>query len=104
MSKGKDFELKLARLIRQKGFKAGRDSKSGGSWWQRSDLRTPDLPVHIEAKDQATIKVREWFAQAASGTYNRTPVVVFKADHEILACIRFNDLLDLYKEIADKKS
>lgn len=101
--KGRDFELRLGRIIRQKGFRAARDSRSGAGWTQRADVRIPDLPIHIEAKYQENIRVKEWFEQAVNGSFvgNRTPIVVFKADHETLACLRFDDLLNLYKEIKD---
>lgn len=102
-SKGRDFELRLGRIIRQKGFKAARDARSGAGWTQKADIRIPDLPIHIEAKYQENINIKDWFRQAVSGSFvgNRTPIVVFKADHETLATLRFDDLLNLYREIED---
>lgn len=101
--RGRQFEDKVARLIRAKIDKsAKRNAGSHANWQRRSDIYT-QLPLHIEAKDQETIKIKEWFRQADDAAGMKTPVVVYHDDENIMAALRFNDLLDFIAEIADLK-
>lgn len=103
--KGKAFEQKVAAMVRRKADSAAkRDSRSGANWHRRSDIFT-NLPLHIEVKDHETLKPKEWFREASSAaSFNQTPVVVFHSDEEVMAMLRFNDVLDLFVEIADLKA
>lgn len=103
--KGKAFEQKVAAMVRRKADGAAkRDSRSGANWHRRSDIFT-NLPLHIEAKDHDTLKPKEWFREASSAaSFNQTPVVVFHSDEEVMAMLRFDDLLNLFVEIADLKA
>lgn len=103
--KGKAFEQKVAAMVRRKADGAAkRDSRSGANWHRRSDIFT-NLPLHIEVKDHETLKPKEWFREAASAaSFNHTPVVVFHSDEEVMAMLRFDDLLNLFVEIADLKA
>lgn len=101
--RGKRFELRISRLIRKKlRIKVQRDPRSGAGSHQKSDLLDywRELPLHLEFKDQQTVSVKSWFRQAAAGaSYGQAPTVVFAADEEDLAVIRFSDLLDLVAEV-----
>jgi hypothetical protein len=103
--RGKKFELLVAAMVRRKADSAAkRDSRSGANWHRRSDIFT-NLPLHIEAKDHETLKPKEWFREASSAaSFNQTPVVVFHSDEEVMAMLRFDDLLNLFVEIADLKA
>lgn len=103
--KGKAFEQKVAAMVRRKADGgAKRDSRSGANWHRRSDIFT-NLPLHIEVKDHETLKPKEWFREASSAaSFNQTPVVVFHSDEEVMAMLRFDDLLNLFVEIADLKA
>lgn len=103
--RGKTFELKVAAMIRHKlDAGARRDSRSGANWHRQADIFT-SLPLHIECKDQETLKPKEWYRDAASAaSFNQTPVVVFHSDEEVMAMLRFDDLLNLFVEIADLKA
>lgn len=102
-AKGKSFEQRVAGMVRRKAdMLAKRNPGSHTNGARRADVFT-NLPIHIEAKDQETVKIKEWFEQADSVAAGfQTPVVVFRKDEEVLACLRFNDLLDLYAQLADK--
>lgn len=101
--RGKKFELRISRLIRKKlGARVQRDKRSGAGDFQKADVSDyyRELPLHLELKDQQTVKVKEWYRQAAAGaSYGQAPTVVFAADEEDLAVIRFSDLLDLVAEV-----
>lgn len=105
--RGKQFELKVARIIRSKlGARVQRDRRSGAGT-NRSDITNyyNDIPLHLELKDHETIKVKEWFRQAdQSSSFNQTPTLVFACDEEILATLRLSDLVNFVKEIADQKA
>lgn len=100
--KGKGFEQDVAGMIRRKlQIAAVRDSRSGANWHRKSDIFS-ELPIHIEAKDHETVKIKEWYRQAeAAASFNQTPTVVFRADEFILATLEFSQLLDLFVRIAD---
>lgn len=104
--RGKDFELKVAKMIRSKlKIRVQRDKRSGAGI-NKSDISDyySELPLHLEIKDQETIKIKEFFRQAkdSAGT-GISPAVVFKADNEVLVCLRFNDLLNFLAEIKDQQ-
>ena len=105
--RGKLFELKVAKILRSKlGARVTRDRRSGAGI-NKSDISDyyQDIPLHLELKDQETIKVKEWFRQASdAASFNQAPVVVFAADEEVLAVIRFSDLVNFVREIADQKA
>jgi hypothetical protein len=100
--RGKSFEQKVAAMIRRKADKGAlRNAGSHASWHRRSDVFT-NLPLHVECKDHATIKIREWFEQSvAAASANQIPTVVFAKDEEVLVTLRFDDLLNLYAQVAD---
>lgn len=103
--RGKDFETKVAKMIRRiADTGALRNAGSHANWHRRSDVFT-NLPMHIECKDHKTVKIKEWFDQAKSAANGlQIPVVVFAKDEDVLATLKFDDLLNLYKEIADLQS
>lgn len=100
--RGKSFEQKVAAMIRKKADSGAlRNRGSHANWHRRSDVFT-NLPIHVECKDQETVKIKEWFEQAdAAASFTQIPTVVFAKDEEVLACLRFNDLLDLFVQVAD---
>lgn len=105
--RGRNFELKVARILRSKlGAKVTRDSRSGAGT-NKSDISDyyQQIPLHMELKDQETIKPKEWFRQASdAASFTQSPTVVFNADEEVLAIIRFSDLVNFLVEIADQKA
>ncbi len=101
--RGKDFELLVASLIRRKIDKhAQRNKGSHANWHRRSDVYT-ELPIHLECKDHESIRIKEWFTQAADSCMGKIPVVAWQMEQEVLATLRFDDLLNLFVEIADMK-
>lgn len=99
--RGRQFELKVAKVTRAKIDRmAKRNAGSHANWNRRSDVYT-ELPIHIEAKDQETLKPKEWFRQADEAAAGKTPVVVFQMDADLMCLLRYDDLLNLFIEIAD---
>ncbi len=102
--KGKLFEQKVATMIRRKVDPgAKRNNGSHANWNRRSDIFT-NLPFHVEAKDHETLKPKEWFRQAeAAASYTQTPIVAFQMENDVMAMLRFDDVLNFLVEIADLK-
>lgn len=100
-NKGKAWEMAVAKVTRHALDKAAKRNKSSHRGVRRSDIYT-ELPLHIEAKDHETIKVKEWFRQASRAAgLTKTPVVVFRQDEEMMAVVRYTDLLGLMVQIAE---
>lgn len=102
--RGRDFELKVAKIMHHKLKIAVERDKRSGAGWNKSDISDywNELPLHVEIKDQQNIKIQEWFRQSdAAATFTKAPTVVFAVDEEILATLRFSDLLNFLVEIAD---
>jgi len=100
--KGKSLENEVAKLLQKKlGARVSRDKRSGAGSHQKMDLSDfyQDTPLDIECKNHKTIKIKEWWRQALSGaSFSRIPTVVFRTDDEVLATLRFSDLVDLIAE------
>lgn len=103
--KGKSYEQHVAKLLRRKIDKgAMRNKGSHASDVRRSDVFT-NLPLHIEAKHHESIRLKDWIKQAegAKSAY-QTAVVAFRMDEEDYACLKLNDLLDLFVQILDNQT
>jgi Holliday junction resolvase len=100
--KGVSLEKQVAKLLQKKlGARVSRDKRSGAGTHQKMDLNDyfQDTPLDIECKNHKTIKIREWWKQTVSGaSFSRIPTLVFQADDEVLATVRFSDLVDLVAE------
>lgn len=103
-NKGKNFELKVAKLIRQSGLdkNARRRPLSGAEKMVAgyADLIT-SLPFTFELKKQEKVRIWEWFDQARSeASLSRPPVVVFSSNHRPVMCaMEFETFLNLLKKI-----
>lgn len=100
--KGKSLEDEVAKILKKKlGARVSRDKRSGAGSHQKNDITDyfQDTPLDIECKNHATIKIREWWKQTIAGaSFSRVPTLVFQADNEVLATLRFSDLVDLIAE------
>lgn len=103
--KGRAFEMKVAKMIRRKSGDKGamRNKGSHANWNRRSDVFT-NLPIHVEAKHHSNIRIKEWIEQAeAAKSFNETAVVAFDVEGEVMACLKFDELLNLFRQIADQQ-
>jgi hypothetical protein len=107
-TKGRSLELDVAKAIRGKlGVQVTRDKRSGAGDWNKADLQDwyRELPLHVEIKNQATVKIKEWYRQAKGGaSVGQAPTVVFAVDELLLATLSLNDLLDLVAEVKQLRS
>lgn len=107
--KGSDFELKVAKLIRQSGLdkKAQRRPLSGSNKMVAgyADIIST-LPFSFELKKQEKLKIWEWWEQAESeANMNRPPVLVFSSNFRPVMCaLKFEDFLQILKELRDYRN
>ncbi len=106
--KGAWLENQVAAILRKKlGARVQRDKRSGAGPTNRADISDyyQEIPLHLEVKNQETVKVKEWFRQADdAASVGQAPTVVFAMDDELLTIIRFSDLVNFMVEIADQKA
>ena len=97
--KGREFELKVAKLIRDKVDKdCKRMFRSGAVAHFPEDIYTK-LPLHIECKNQEKIKLWKWWDETLSrNRFGKDPVLVITSNHRpILAVVEIEYLLNLLK-------
>ena len=101
--KGKSLETRIAKAVRRIGFPASRNARSGAGELYKADIDSPGFAWSIEAKNQATIKVREWWEQTVSATpiYKNPMLVVALDEYHELAIVRLEDILNLIKTNLD---
>src|SRR4051812_27825271 len=101
--KGESLEKRVAKVLREKlRVRVHRDSRSGAGVVNKSDINDwyRETRLAIEAKAHKTLAIKAWFRQAdAAASSGQIPTVAFQCDEEILACLRFTDLVDLVAEI-----
>lgn len=101
--KGVSLENHIAKVLRKKlGARVERDKRSGAGSHRKMDISDyfQETPFDIEAKNHKTISIKEWMRQAKAGaSIGRIPTVVFKADGDVLACLPFEELVDMATEI-----
>jgi hypothetical protein len=106
--KGVDLEKYIAKTLQKKlGARVTRDKRSGAGSHQKMDISDyyQETPFDIEAKNHKSIAVKEWMRQAKAGSsLSRIPTVVFQADDDVLACVPFDDLVDLAVQIRDLRA
>lgn len=99
--KGRDFELQIAKQIRESGLDqhATRMPRSGAVETLEEDIVT-SLPIHIEVKNHSKWSIHEWFKQAQAGCkQNKIPIVVAKrANDDTYAFLKWSDLIYLMQQ------
>jgi hypothetical protein len=98
--RGRNFELRIARLLRRYGVKAYRNTRSGAGAVYKADIDSPGFRFSLEAKDQKTIKLREWWGQAVSATpsYKLPMLVVATDEYTMLSIVRTEDIMSLIQQ------
>ncbi len=81
--KGHDFEILIAKQLRQAGFDAKRMPRSGAIDGLDSDLFVPELPILWELKKQESWSIGAYMKQAEDNAEktNKLPVVVMSKNN-----------------------
>lgn len=77
-NKGKRFEKYLHEYFKANldGYSHG--TKGSGNGLDKSDINLPQYNIKIEAKNQQTTKLSEWWEQTKSQVFNETPVLAIR--------------------------
>lgn len=104
-NKGKAYELHIAKLVRKKADKGSmRNRGSHTASTHDADVFT-NLPIHIEAKHHENVRIKDWMEQAeAASSFHQTAVVAFRIDDKDYAALNFEDLLNLFVQIAQMQA
>ena len=97
-SKGKRYELELAREFRDRGYDARRTAQYCGNTGDAADVI--GLPnIHVEAKRQEKISIYDWMEQAVRDAKDgNLPAVFFRKNNcDTLVCMRLADWFELYE-------
>ena len=102
--KGRRLELKVAKLIREKGLDKNcrRMPLSGASWSLKADIFT-DLPIAIECKNTEKHSIwKEWGQAQSQVRGNEDAVLMITSNHRpILAIMDISYYLNLLKTVKD---
>lgn len=103
--KGKRFELMIAHIFQDWGYKARRGQQySGGN----GDADIEGVPyLHIECKARETLNAYDFLEQAISDSQHngRIPTVIYKKNNrDILVIQRLEDFLPIYREYESSMS
>jgi hypothetical protein len=103
--KGKAYELHIAKLVRKKADKGSmRNRGSHTASTHDADVFT-NLPIHIEAKHHENVRIKDWVEQAeAASNFHETAVVAFRIDDKDYAVLNFEDMLNLFVQIAQMQA
>ena len=105
--KGKRFEREIAKTLNKKfGSNVRRTPNSGGLSIKGDIMDTQGILSEwsFECKNQEKLNIWKAFDQAAndSAGTRRTPIVVFTKNHDrTLACLEFEDWMNLVKELEE---
>lgn len=106
--KGNLWENKLAKWLAQHGFKAWRDSASGGGSIEKGDIGN-SLDMTIESKAAKRIELASWWKQVdhSASIHKNEPVLFIHQDgmseNEWLVVMHSNDWIEHIKKAKQEK-
>ena len=105
-AKGNRLERDIAAAYRSSGLfpKAQRMPMSGAMAFHKGDIFKGELDEYVdECKNQEKVKIWEFWEQTVNqcGAYDKPVLHISGHYRPILSVIRFEDYIDLRKEIAD---
>lgn len=104
--KGRDFEFKVAKILRKLDPETKRRPRSGANKMVSGygDIYTT-LPFAFELKNHEKITFWKFWEQADSqGSMIRPPALIFTSSYRpIMIAMKLDDWINLYKELLDYK-
>lgn len=97
--KGKEGELEIAKILKDRGYKARRGQQYCGA---NGDADVVGVPgIHIEVKRTETCQPYKYLEQAESDAHDdEIPVVLHRQSRKKwIAILDMEDLLDLFEQI-----
>lgn len=102
-NKGNRFENYLIEILRERLDSKAQRTYGSGSGLDKQDVRLPSFNIEIEAKNQKTIKLIDWWEQCKRQEFGNMAVLVLrnprKAEfQESLVVMGLDDWIELVKK------
>ena len=102
-NKGNRYENHLIEVIREKLDSKAQRTYGSGAGLDKQDIRLPSFNIEIEAKNQKTLKVMDWWEQCKRQEFGNTGVLVFRNPRkpeftESLVIMDLHDWIELVKK------
>jgi hypothetical protein len=102
-NKGNRYENHLIEVLREKLDSKAQRTYGSGSGLDKQDIRLPQFDIEIEAKNQKTLHILDWWEQCKSQEYGNTGVLVFRNPRkpefaENLVVVDLDDWIELVKK------
>lgn len=101
-NKGKRMEKYALDYIRENVDAHAYTPKGSGNGLEKGDIYMPNHDVVIEVKNQATLKIADWWEQTTDQAHNQIPLLVVRNPRkaetkETWAIMHFEDICELLK-------
>ena len=102
-NKGNRYENHLIEVLREKLDSKAQRTYGSGAGLDKQDVRLPSFNIEIEAKNQKTLKIIDWWEQCKRQEFGNTAVLCFrnprKAEfQESLVVMGLDDWIELVKK------
>jgi hypothetical protein len=98
--KGNRFENYLLQVLKEKLDSKAHRTYGSGNGLDKQDIRLPSFNIEIEAKNQKTLKIIDWWEQCKNQEFGNTGVVIFRNPRkpefqESLVLMGLDDFIEL---------
>ena len=102
-NKGNRYENHLIEILRERLDSKAQRTYGSGSGLDKQDVRLPSFNIEIEAKNQKTIKLLDWWEQCKRQEYGNTAVLCLRNPRkpeflESLVVMGLDDWIELVKK------
>lgn len=77
-NKGNRYENHLIKVLREKLDSKAQRTYGSGAGLDKQDIRLPSFNIEIEAKNQKTLKVMDWWEQCKRQAFGNIGVMIFR--------------------------
>jgi len=100
---GNEFEEHLINVFKKELDKGAKKTYQSGSGLDKQDIILPEFGIEIEAKNQKTIKVMDWWEQCKRQEFGNKGVLIFSNPRkpkfqEALVVMGLDDWIELMKK------
>lgn len=102
-NKGNRYENHLIEVFKEKLDSKAQRTYGSGSGLDKQDIRLPSFNIEVEAKNQKTLKIMDWWEQCKRQEYGNMAVLIFKNPRkaefqESLVVMGLDDWIELVKK------
>lgn len=106
-NKGNRYENYLIEVFRERLDSKAQRTYGSGNGLDKQDVRLPSLDIEIEAKNQKTLKIMDWWEQCKRQEFGNMGVLIFRNPRkpefvENLVVLGLDDFIELAKRKNEK--